>query len=188
MNDLLETFRNLTLQSDKETVHSYVSNLYAEVFERFKGKSPVIVEIGVWQGGSLEMAHNYFGHDALIIGLDIDLMQSAMDWARDKSNVLLIGGDAYDRRVAMDIPSFDIFIDDGPHTLSAQKAAIDLYLPKMKDAGVFIIEDIQSDRDAQALLNHVPDGYEASLKDFRMVKGRYDDLVLYVTKVQHDVC
>jgi hypothetical protein len=37
---------------------------------------------------------------------------------------------------------FDVFIDDGPHTLESMKDAIRLYLPCLAEDGIFVIEDV----------------------------------------------
>jgi len=41
-------------------------------FNRFRNKEIVILEIGVLQGGSLQMWKDYFGDKAKIFGIDID--------------------------------------------------------------------------------------------------------------------
>src|SRR5205814_10274664 len=51
--------------------HHYFE-IYHRHFERFRGKSPVVLEIGVFHGGSLQMWHDYFGKGAKIIGIDVD--------------------------------------------------------------------------------------------------------------------
>src|SRR6266705_2645761 len=51
--------------------HHYFE-IYHRHFARFRGRSPVIVEIGVFHGGSLQMWRNYFGPGARTIGIDID--------------------------------------------------------------------------------------------------------------------
>ena len=47
-------------------------NVYEKWFSSYRGKDIVFVEIGVYQGGSLQMWKNYFGKDAKIIGVDVD--------------------------------------------------------------------------------------------------------------------
>ena len=43
--------------------HHYFS-IYDSHMSRFRDKKPVIVEVGVYGGGSLEMWNNYFGGNA----------------------------------------------------------------------------------------------------------------------------
>ena len=119
----------------------------------------------------------------MIIGYDINAFQPFLDWKKDKPNVQFINSDAYNAGVAnMTTNGIDIFIDDGPHDLRFQKRAIDLYLPKMKSGGLFVIEDVQSEEDLVELLHHVPDTYKENTKvyDLRKVKDRYDDLIVAI--------
>src|SRR5688572_18968779 len=51
--------------------HHYF-DIYHRHFQSFRGKSPVVLEIGVFQGGSLQMWRDYFGPGAKIVGIDID--------------------------------------------------------------------------------------------------------------------
>src|SRR5437867_6528446 len=51
--------------------HHYF-DIYHRHFARFRGRSPVVVEIGVFHGGSLQMWHHYFGPGTRVVGIDID--------------------------------------------------------------------------------------------------------------------
>ena len=44
--------------------------VYDKLFKRFKNKKIIFVEIGVLDGGSLEIWKNFFGKDSRIIGID----------------------------------------------------------------------------------------------------------------------
>ena len=46
--------------------------IYEKWFSPYRGKDIVFVEVGVYQGGSMQMWKNYFGKDANIIGVDVD--------------------------------------------------------------------------------------------------------------------
>lgn len=161
-----------------------MTNLYSEIFFNYKHHNPVIVEVGVLDGGSIELARSYFGKAATIYGIDMWIRSHVTEWAIDKTNVKLISGDAYSPKIASIIPRFDIFIDDGPHTLDSQKKSIELYLPKLKTGGTFVIEDVQTDDDAQELLNFVPtdEGFSAKMMDFRDTKQRYDDMAIVIKR------
>ena len=62
------------LNNGYKRVHKWVHyfDIYERHFERFRGKNPVMVEIGVMGGGSLAMWKAYFGDGCKIIGIDID--------------------------------------------------------------------------------------------------------------------
>ena len=184
MKTLLELYNNLTLETDKESVHSYITNFYEKELAKFRKKKPVVVEVGVLYGGSIELAHNYFCDKSHIIGFDIQMLPHVVEWAKDKTNIQLINSDAYNLGLSQSVPDMDIFIDDGPHTLQSQKRAIDLYLPKVKSGGLFVIEDIQSEDDLKELLEHIPSEYKdvTKVNDFRKTKDRYDDIIISIHK------
>ena len=46
--------------------------IYEKWFSPYRGKEIVFVEVGVQNGGSVQMWKNYFGKDAKIVGVDID--------------------------------------------------------------------------------------------------------------------
>lgn len=70
MSNLHEYFLN----NSENIIHKWIH--YFDIYERhlcrFIEKSPVIMEIGVGGGGSLQMWKNYFGKGSKVIGLDID--------------------------------------------------------------------------------------------------------------------
>lgn len=69
-SELLEIFAN-----NKGAVvhkwHHYIP-LYDRYMSSFRRQSPKVLEIGVGNGGSLQMWRRYFGDDATIYGIDID--------------------------------------------------------------------------------------------------------------------
>ena len=46
--------------------------IYEKWFSPYRGKEIVFVEVGVQNGGSVQMWKNYFGKEAQIVGVDID--------------------------------------------------------------------------------------------------------------------
>jgi len=98
-------------------------------------------------------------------------------------------GDAYDEKFSKKFKQFDIIIDDGPHTLESQLKSIELYLPKLKQDGLFIIEDIQSVEHFDILIDKSKEvcksinneiHYVIESIDLRDKKGRWDDLIFLV--------
>jgi hypothetical protein len=76
-------------------------------------------------------------------------------------------------------------LDDGPHTLESQKQFIKLYSQIMSDDGILIIEDVQSWDWIDILANEVPENLKQYIKvyDLRPVKGRWDDIVFTIDKL-----
>jgi hypothetical protein len=104
----------------------------------------VILEIGIFSGGSLEMWRDYFGPSVTIYGVDIE--SACRTYERPGTHVLI--GDQADRgfwrRVIANgtLPAPDIVIDDGGHTPEQQRVTLEEILPHLRPGGVYLCEDI----------------------------------------------
>jgi cephalosporin hydroxylase len=91
----------------------------------------VIVEIGIFSGGSLAMWQSYFGAGAHVHGVDVE--ESCKAHADDSVTVWI--GDQSDpafwQRFLAKVPSFDIVIDDGGHEASQQMPTLEALLPRL---------------------------------------------------------
>lgn len=123
---------------------------YFEAYDRhltkFRGKSPVVMEVGIYSGGSLGMWRSYFGPGCSIIGVDIE--DACRVYESDGVKVLI--GDQGDpefwRKSQAILPPVDVFIDDGGHTKTQQIVTLEQVLPRIAPGGVFICEDIHGAR------------------------------------------
>lgn len=142
MNDLELYFRN-----NKDRLifkwHHYF-DVYEKHFAKFRNKEVVILEIGVSQGGSLQMWKNYFGKDAKIYGIDINPECKSLE----EENVEIFIGSQTDRaflkKVLAQIPPVDILIDDGGHTMKQQIVSFEELFFGIKPDGVYLCEDCHS--------------------------------------------
>ena len=134
---LREIFENLDLHCSKWDNYF---DVYEKHFEKFIGKSPVIVEVGICQGGSAEMWKKYFGEGVTVVGIDI---QDCSKYSTD--GCIQIIGDQSSSSFWDDFlikyPSIDIFIDDGSHYSSHQKLTLSKVWPHINDGGVYLCED-----------------------------------------------
>lgn len=173
------------LNTDKNSTHSYIDYFYESVFSNYKSTPIVLVELGVQYGGSIKLWDLYFDN-CEIYALDMEVQSRAFEkFCENQNNIHYIIGDACSNEIADKIPKFDIFIDDGSHSLKDQMTAIKLYLPRLKDSGVFIIEDVQDYNELTILKNYTQSlysGYTFEFIDLRIVKYRYDDLMLVIKK------
>lgn len=123
-------------------------NHYFDVYERhlgpFRNKEIVILEIGVSQGGSLQMWKEYFGENAKIFGVDVDPHCKQFE----EENIKIFIGSQSDRKflrtIKESIPRVDILIDDGGHTMIQQKVSFKELFDHIKDDGVYICEDLHT--------------------------------------------
>ena len=62
------------LNNAEKRLHKWAHyfDIYERHLSRLRNQKPVILEIGVFGGGSLKMWKEYFGCDAQIVGLDIE--------------------------------------------------------------------------------------------------------------------
>ena len=105
--------------TDKECVHKFCSMFYDEAFKEFQDREITLLEVGTWYGGSLVLWAEYFKNAKKIIGLDI-VPKSAKTNIAQYPNVELNIADAYSDDVINRLGTYDIIIDDGPHSLRSQ--------------------------------------------------------------------
>jgi hypothetical protein len=183
---------NLTLtqlvnseKTDKNTVHSYLP-LYEVLLKNKKNTCKNVIEVGVAEGGSIKLWHDYFPN-ATIHGCDI--RDETVMWDEIKNNnriKLFPSTNAYDPLFINQIKDvqFDFALDDGPHTLDTMIQFINMYLPLMNEDGILIIEDVQDIKWLDILISIVPQEYKNNIKtyDLRGNKNRYDDVVFVIDK------
>ncbi|MBT7545416.1 MAG: class I SAM-dependent methyltransferase [Kordiimonadaceae bacterium] len=162
--------------TDKGDYKSYVSEFYESEFSKRRLKNNRLIEIGVRSGASLALWANYF-LSIEIIGVDIVEVGSPVGPVKeylDYPSVQFCCKDAYSQDVADTFKGdFSILIDDGPHSISSQIRFLELYLPKLAEDGVLIIEDIlRSYRDCYKLMKALPKGkkYLFEMYDFDSIK------------------
>lgn len=173
-------------RTDKNTVHSYLP-LYQSLLAGKRESAKNVLEVGIWNGGSIKMWSDFF-KNATVYALDI--IDDVWNELKNKPNIVLhISTDAYNEDFF--VSNFldknikcDFMLDDGPHTLESMKQFIKLYSQIMTDDGILIIEDVQEWDWIELLKNAVPDDLKPFIKvyDLRPNKNRYDDIVFTIDK------
>jgi Methyltransferase domain len=136
----------LFFATDGRMIHKWPHYLpiYERYFAAFRGTPVRMLEIGVSGGGSLELWRRYFGPDAVIFGVDIDPACASRVTA---PNQVRIGSQAdpdFLEAVAAEIGPLDIVLDDGSHVARHQRISFETLFPKVKEGGVYVIEDLQT--------------------------------------------
>jgi hypothetical protein len=165
--------------TDKNGIHSYIDNLYTNLFKNKRSTADKVLEIGVWTGGSLVLWRDYF-QKAKIYGIDVD--PPIMELISEE-RIIQITADAYSDYVVNSLhKEFDIIIDDGPHTLESMIDCVVKYLPKLKSDGIMVIEDLKDISWGDTLMQYVPAEYQrfASVQDFRHAKNLSDDIAFVI--------
>lgn len=142
MNHLEAYFENNTGRLIHKWKHYF--DVYDRHFSRFRNQEIVILEIGVSQGGSLQMWKDYFGPKARIYGIDIDPACKSLE----EENIEIFIGSQSDREflrgVKKKIPKVDILIDDGGHTMKQQIVSFEELFDHVKERGVYLCEDMHT--------------------------------------------
>ena len=131
------------LNNSEKRLHKWIHyfDIYERHFGRFVERQPVILEIGVFGGGSLKMWKEYFGGGAKIVGIDInpDCKQHEEEGieifigSQDDPNVINAIADKYSL--------IDVVLDDGSHMMHHMRSSFELLYPIVSDNGVYMVED-----------------------------------------------
>jgi hypothetical protein len=130
------------------SVHKWTHyfDIYHRHLERFRDKPIHLLEIGLDQGGSLDMWRSYFGPKAHYYGVDIE--PSCRKYESADTRIFM--GDQEDpnfwREFRRGVPDLDVVIDDGGHEPQQQAVSLEELLFHLRPGGVYICEDIHGSR------------------------------------------
>ncbi|HUX82751.1 MAG TPA: class I SAM-dependent methyltransferase [Halothiobacillus sp.] len=117
---------------------------YERLFSYFRNSPVRLLEIGVQNGGSLEIWGCYFPRPERLVGCDINT--DCHKLAYDDPRISVVVGDANDEETKNNIldcsPAFDVIIDDGSHRSSDIVKSFVHYFPHLADEGVYVAEDL----------------------------------------------
>ncbi|MEJ0016269.1 MAG: class I SAM-dependent methyltransferase [Acetobacteraceae bacterium] len=143
MNDLYSFYAQ---HRNTRVMHKW--DHYFEIYDRFlspiRRSNPVVLEIGVQLGGSMEMWRDYFGPTTRLYGIDIN------PEARQQEDIAtrIFIGDQQDRgflrSVLQEVGQPTVVIDDGGHRANQQITSFEELYPALTDNGIYIVEDTHS--------------------------------------------
>ncbi len=123
--------------------HTHFFDIYESHFMSSKDCELKILEIGVYNGGSLYMWRNYFPNST-IVGIDID--EYCKQWESKDDKIYVELGDQCDEkflnRVNEKYGPFDIIIDDGGHENHQINFTFNVLWPLLNDGGIYVVEDV----------------------------------------------
>lgn len=139
--DLKEYWLNNTGRKITKWTHYFW--VYDRHFAALRNKPIKMLEIGVLNGGSLEMWKKYFHPDSTIVGIDIT--PGCKDFEDKDNNVHVRIGDQSDpaflQSLVDEFGEFDLVLDDGSHHVAHVKKTFEFLYPKIAKDGIFFIED-----------------------------------------------
>jgi glycosyltransferase involved in cell wall biosynthesis len=116
------------------------------LFYSYRDQAINILEIGIQNGGSLEIWSKYFHKAEKIIGCDIDIRCANLKFDDDRISVVV--GDANTDECKKNItslaPMFDIILDDGSHKSRDVICSFGRYFSVLRENGIYVIEDLHS--------------------------------------------
>jgi glycosyltransferase involved in cell wall biosynthesis len=117
---------------------------YDRLFKKYRYEPVRLFEIGIQNGGSLEIWAKYFENATALVGCDINLDCARLNYHDSRISVII--GDAnvpeISEKIFQQSPQFDIIVDDGSHRSSDIIKSFVLYFPRISEGGVFIAEDL----------------------------------------------
>jgi len=133
---LTDLFESGNYNTDKSDL-GYLEHFYDDFFIKFKETSITMMEIGVYNGGSIKLWKDYLNSESKIYAADIEYF----DHLEGTYSVM---GDMYSDQQVSKFPNdyFDLIIDDGPHSFESFILLIQKYFSKIKQGGTLIVEDV----------------------------------------------
>lgn len=118
--------------------------LYDRLFAIFRAQPVRLLEIGIQNGGSLEIWSRYFPYAVRLVGCDIDDACTRLTYDDPRCAVVIADAntDEAERQIVSMAPSYDIIIDDGSHRSGDIIRAFVRYFPYVEDGGLYVAEDL----------------------------------------------
>ena len=131
------------LNNSHKRLHKWIHyfDIYETHFARFRGKAPVMVEIGVMGGGSLKMWKEYFGEGSRIVGVDINPDCKAHEGEGIEVFIGSQDDPALIDTIFAKYPHVDLVLDDGSHMMRQMIATFELMYGRVQPKGVYMVED-----------------------------------------------
>lgn len=146
--DSAKTLRQLYSEHAGKLAHKWTSYLeeYECLFAPLRDRPISMLEIGVQNGGSLELWSRYFPRATRLIGCDIN--PKCAELVFDEPRITVLVADAGSEQglaaVLAESNSFDLVIDDGSHTSGDIVRGFARYFPLLPDGGLYVCEDLHA--------------------------------------------
>ncbi|WP_158239177.1 class I SAM-dependent methyltransferase [Uliginosibacterium sp. TH139] len=117
---------------------------YDQVLADLRSKPVSMLEIGVQNGGSLEIWSKYFKNAHSLVGCDIDQRCERLSYSDER--ISLVIGDINNKETLEQVlkisTEFDLIIDDGSHASGDIVKSFARLFSRVKEDGVYIVEDL----------------------------------------------
>ncbi|MFC6638503.1 class I SAM-dependent methyltransferase [Sulfitobacter sp. JBTF-M27] len=150
--------------------HHYLP-LYDRYFGRYRDTAVKFLEIGVNNGGSLQMWRRYLGKDAVLCGIDINPDCAQYD---GQSGMVRIGSQDdpdFLAEVVKEMGGVDVVLDDGSHRMPHIEKPLRVLFPMLTEGGTYMIEDLHT-----SYYPRFGGGFRAPTNFFNTVRHMIDDM------------
>ena len=121
---------------------SYLT-VYDRIFKPYMDDPVKLLEVGVQNGGSLEVWSKYFSNAEIFVGCDIDPLCGNLVYDDKRINVVV--GDVRTENTFNEITAlsstYDIIIDDGSHLSDDIIRTFITYFQLINPGGIYVVED-----------------------------------------------
>lgn len=161
----MRTLRQISEACNSNKLRNKYEPFYERVLGHLRNQPITIVEIGIFEGGSLRMWRDYFPN-AQVYGFDV---RASYLFTEDRITTMLVDqSDRAQLEAAMrEIGPADVILDDGSHRVIDQQISLGYLFQHVKPGGYYIVEDVQS--------SYFYDGY-AKAEAHARIKGIAIDL------------
>ncbi len=127
-------------------VHKWLHYLpiYERYLEKYRGTDVKMLEIGVYEGGSLHLWREYLGPRAIIYGIDIDPDCASVDGVDGQVRIGSQADPEFLVRVVKEMGGVDVVLDDGSHIGRHIRASLNTLFPLLAQNGLYMIEDVHT--------------------------------------------
>lgn len=117
---------------------------YDRLFADLRNEPIRMLEMGVQNGGSLELWSKYFQSGRVFIGCDIDPACASLTFNDPRIEVLVCDAASplLVQKIALRCSALDLVIDDGSHRSGEIIRSFGLLFPLLADDGLYIVEDL----------------------------------------------
>jgi hypothetical protein len=173
--------------TDKSNLYHNYADIYELFFYKFKDQNINLLEIGVLLGNSLRMWKEYFPKGN-IFGIDINPECKKCEEDRIKIFIGNQNDDFFLNEIVEEIKELDIIIDDGSHIIDHQIKSFMVLFPKLKENGLYVIEDLHSSYSPNPVFNNknytTIDFLKERIDDIQF-NGKNVDDIWYADKKNH---
>jgi hypothetical protein len=134
------------LVNDERIIHKWTHYFpaYERHFGHYVNRPCVLLEIGVGEGGSLQMWKRYLGPYAQIVGIDLREECAALEEEQVAIRIGHQADPAFLGRVIEEFGPPDIIIDDGTHVMQHVLTSFRVLYPRLDRNGVYAVEDLHT--------------------------------------------